>query len=312
MSTSLLLRIVQHDDGSVDRPYVPIISPTGEQSEAPVLSKDVPLNPANKTWLRIFRPNTTLPNSHQKLPIIIYFHGGGFVVFSAATCFYHTYCETMARVVPALVVSLEYRLAPEHRLPAAYEDAAEALVWLQSQARAVATREPWLSDGDFSSCFLMGSSSGANMAYRAGLLAAALELPPLRLPGLIFDQPYFGGEERTPSEMRSEDDIVIPLRANDLLWRLALPKGADRDHEFCNPAVAVPRELRRLPRCLVTGYEGDPLVDRQRMFAEMLEREGASVVAEVEEGGFHGIELVIPEKAEALFVKVRHFIFNAC
>ncbi|WOK92940.1 hypothetical protein Cni_G01632 [Canna indica] len=306
-STSLFLQIVEHPDGTVTRPFVPVASPTGENSTAPVLSKDVPLNPKNNTLLRIYRPNPLPPTA--KLPVILYFHGGGFVVFGADSAFYHASCEEMASAVSALVISLEYRLAPEHRLPAAYEDAVETVLWLQSQVRYPAGADPWLtSHADFSRCFLMGSSSGANMAYHAGLLATALELQPVRLLGLILNQPYFGGVERTPSETRSEEDPILPLRANDMLWRLALPKGAYRDHEFCNPVVSVPPELRQLPRCLVTGCEGDPLVDRQREFVEMLEREGASVVARFDEGGFHAIELFDPVRAAALNADVRLFV----
>ncbi|THU51643.1 hypothetical protein C4D60_Mb06t33180 [Musa balbisiana] len=310
-STSFFLQIVEHPDGTVTRPVSPLAPPSGEQSDAPVISKDVPLNPTNNTWLRIYRPNPLPPT--RKLPVVIYFHGGGFVIFSAASAFYHNSCEAMTRAVCALVISLEYRLAPEHRLPAAYEDAVETVLWVQSQARDPTGGDPWVTGhGDFSRCFLMGSSAGANMAYHAGLLATALELLPLRLLGLILNQPYFGGVERTPSETRSEEDIILPLRANDMLWHLALPKGADRDHEFCNPAVAVPPELRHLPKCLVKGFEGDPLVDRQREFAKMLEREGASVVALFDEGGFHAVELFDPATAEALFAEVRQFISGGC
>lgn len=312
-STSLFLEIVEHSDGTVTRPAVPVIPPSGDQPDADVLSRDVPLSPRNGTWLRIYRPNPLPPAA--KLPVIVYLHGGGFVVFSAGTAFYHAFCEAMTRQVSALVVSLDYRLAPEHRLPAAYEDATEAVLWLRSQLGREGG-DPWLArHGDASRCFLMGSSSGANMAYHAGLLLTALELHPVKLTGLILIQPYFGGEEMTPSETRSEEDQILPLRANQMLWRLALPEGADRDHRFCNPVAAVPAELRHLPRCLVTGCEGDPLVDRQRQFAEMMEKEGggaAAVVATFREGGFHAVELLDPAWAETLIAEVRAFVSSAC
>lgn len=215
----------------------------------------------------------------------------------------------MAADLPALVISLDYRLAPENRLPAAYEDAVEAILWVRAQTQAAG--EPWLtSHVDFSRCFLMGSSSGANMAYHAGLRAVTLELQPVRLVGLILNQPYFGGVERTPSELTSEEDVVLPLCANDMMWGLALPKGADRDHEFCNPVVSPPRPIR-LPRIMVKGCEGDPLIDRQRAFVKMLEEEGASVVASFDEGGFHAIELFDPGMGQALFAGVRDFISSS-
>lgn len=248
-SSNIFLQIVEHLDGTISRPFVPTTS-------ASASSKDVPLNPAHNTWLRLYLPHEGDAAEEEEkeeeklLPIILYFHGGGFVLFGADSAIYDSPCAAMAASVPALVVSLHYRLAPEHRLPAAYDDALDALLWLRSQPTAAAAPEPWIARrGDFSRCFVMGSSSGANMAYHAALRFAADDSETLTLRGLVLNQPYFGGAERTASEAASEDDFMLPLRANDMLWRLSLPPGADRDHEFCNPLAAPrPPALRKLPR----------------------------------------------------------------
>ncbi|KAG0457044.1 hypothetical protein HPP92_022201 [Vanilla planifolia] len=195
--------------------------------------------------------------------------------------------------------------------PAAYEDATDAILWVRAQARQPSSADPWLRDhADFSRCFLMGSSSGGNIAYRAAVLAAGLDLDPLKLEGLILNQPFFGGEIRTESEERMADDHILPLPANDLLWELALPLGANRDHEFCNPMAVEPEEevVRRLPKCLVRGYVQDPLVDRQREFARMLARRGVRVVALLEEEGHHAIEIFKASKAAELVEQVGAFV----
>nr|CAD1830451.1 unnamed protein product [Ananas comosus var. bracteatus] len=287
-SSNIFLQIVEHLDGTISRPFFPTTS-------ASASSKDVPLNPAHNTWLRLYLPHEGDAAEEEEgklLPIILYFHGGGFVLFGADSAIYDSPCAAMAASVPALVVSLHYRLAPEHRLPAAYDDALDALLWLRSQPTAAAAPEPWIARrGDFSRCFVMGSSSGANMAYHAAL-------------------PLLRRAERTASEAASEDDFMLPLRANDMLWRLSLPPGADRDHEFCNPLAAPrPPALRKLPRCFVKGCKGDPLIDRQREFAQFLEGEGVEVVANLDDEGFHAIELFVPAKAEALFAEIREFIY---
>ncbi|KAL6008108.1 hypothetical protein ACLOJK_033614 [Asimina triloba] len=318
------LGIVRNPDGSLTRPTIfPLLHPRScchqnSSSTVSVQSTDVPLNPSNNTWIRIFRPlllSTTTTTPH--LPIIIYFHGGGFVFLSADAAPIHECCELMACRLPSIVVSVNYRLAPEHPLPAAYADAIDAVRWVQAQ-QALGSNA-WMMGADFSRCFLMGSSAGGNIAYHAALLDLDLNhsssFPALKIAGVIMDQPFFGGEQRTGSELRLAEDKILPLQAMDVLWQLALPGGADRDHEFCNPirmmggGVEVEVEVvQQLPACMVRGSEGDPLVERQEEVVKMLGERGVDVVGRFEEQGCHGVHFFQPHKAEAFFMDVKDFI----
>ncbi|XVE73974.1 hypothetical protein DITRI_Ditri11bG0161500 [Diplodiscus trichospermus] len=312
------LKIVQNPDGSLTRQTIfPSVSATEESADPDTsqlaLFKDIPLNPNNETFIRLYRPPTPPPNTN-KLPLLIHFHGGGFVFFSATSCPFHDACSVKAALLPSVVISLAYRLAPEHRLPAAYDDAMETIVWVRDQAVNTNGSDPWLKEYvDFSKCFLIGASAGGNMVYHVALRALDIDISPVKIIGLIMNEPYFSGVGRTDSEKRFINDRILPLAANDLMWSLALPEGADRDHEYCNPMGAADgshnkEKIGRLPRCLVTGHGGDPLIDKQRELVKMLEECGVEVVAKFAEGGCHGIEILEPLKAQALFESIKEFV----
>ncbi|CAL5185090.1 unnamed protein product [Lathyrus oleraceus] len=260
-----------------------------------VLTKDITINNSNQTWLRLFLPkNTTFSNKNNKfLPLIVFFHGGGFILLSAASTRFHNFCVEMAETVEAVVASVEYRLAPEHRLPAAYDDAMEALSLIRT------SEDEWLTKYvDYSKCFLMGNSAGASIAYHAGLRVVenVKDLEPLKIQGLILHQPFFGGIQRTESEVRLENDPVFPLCVSDMMWELALPIGVDRDHEYSNLIVGndIDEKFEKIKdqgwKVLVSMNGGDLLVDRNKELVKLMKEKGVDVVVDYQEGGFHGIE----------------------
>ncbi|XP_061336911.1 carboxylesterase 1-like [Gastrolobium bilobum] len=283
----------------------------------PVLTKDVIINQISNTWVRLFLPRKAISvrgystsNQNHKLPLIVFFHGSGFILGSVASTMFHDFCVNMADSIEAVVASVEYRLAPEHRLPAAYDDAMEALLFIRS------SQDEWLTQYvDYSNCYLMGGSAGASIAYYAGLRAAQEvdHLEPLKIKGLILRQPFFGGTKRTESELRLENDPIVPLCVTDMLWELALPIGVDRDHEYSNPTVGDgPQKLDKIKelgwRVFVSGNGGDPVVDRGKELAKLMEKKGVHVVRDFEEEGCHAEELYDSIKANQLFGSVKGFI----
>ncbi|CAA2997799.1 probable carboxylesterase 8 [Olea europaea subsp. europaea] len=274
------------------------------------LSKDVPLNPPHskfKSFIRLFVP-VQLPRK-TKLPLIIYIHGGGFVSSSPASSQFHEHCKNMSARVQAVVASVNYRLAPEHPLPAAYEDAFDAISWVHYQARF--QRDLWLEQfADFSRVFIMGSSAGANIAYHVSIRASYYNFGPLKIQGVLLDQPFFGAVKRTSSELRLIEDAHLPLYMADAFWTLALPFQANRDHEFSNPFSCGFERDQRLPRWFVKDEEGDPMVDRAKELVRKLVVKKVPVVSRFYPGGFHGVEMVNMTAALTLFQDVKNFIYN--
>nr|GFB47892.1 probable carboxylesterase 8 [Tanacetum cinerariifolium] len=156
--------------------------------------------------------------------------------------------------------------------------------------------DEWLTQiADFSSVCLMGSSAGGNIAYNACLRALDLDRNPIKIVGLVLDQPFFGGVERTESELRLVNDHILPLSETHLVWSLSLPEGSDQYHEYCNTLQDLDKsrseKIRLLPQCLIRGYGGDPLVDRQREFATMLETLGVHLITKFDDEEYHGVEM---------------------
>ncbi|RYQ93978.1 carboxylesterase 1 [Arachis ipaensis] len=289
-----ILNIIPNPDGTFTRlQNYPETPPSPDPTlPIPVLSKDLTIDQSNHTWARIYLPRQALntPPNHPNLPLIVFYHGGGFIFYHANSTYFHDFCVRMANATQSVVVSVDYRLAPEHRLPAAYEDSVQALHWIR------ASNDLWLAHADFSRCYLMGESAGGNIAYNAGLRAAAEadQIRPLKIKGMILIQPFFGGKKRTPSELRLAKDLNLPLAVTDSMWKLSLPVGTDRDHEYSNPTVnggaKVLASIRELEwRVAVFGCDGDQLVDRQKELVKLLKDKRVNVVGQFYNAGRHGI-----------------------
>ncbi|KAI3449043.1 hypothetical protein Pfo_005708 [Paulownia fortunei] len=303
-----------NSDGSLTR-YIKLpTSAATSEAEAQitgqaVVSKDVTINADKKTWVRIYRPAKLA--SAARLPIILFFHAGGWIQFSVAATIIHENCNRISAEVPAILVAVEFRLAPEHRLPAQYEDAMDAVVWVRNQSSDRINGDQWIRDyGDITRCYLYGVSCGANIVFNTALRLQEMKPQPLKITGTILNQPLFGGKKRTKSELKLATDPYFPLPVHDLLWELALPIGTDRDHRFCNPFVDGPmkEKVKNLGRCLVIGFGGDPLIDRQQEFVQMLVEQGVQVEARFDDVGFHGIDMIDTRRATAILNFIKEFV----
>ncbi|KAK9074486.1 hypothetical protein SSX86_007084 [Deinandra increscens subsp. villosa] len=285
-----LIRV--YKDGHVERPQViPCVMCTLPFNLG-VTCMDQVIDKLTNTWARFY-----VPKQDEKVPLLVYFHGGGFCVGSAAWSCYHEFLALLASEVGCVIMSVDYRLAPENPLPAAYEDGQKALMWLKQQALSGSNH--WcLKQCDFSKVYLAGDSAGGNIAHNVTLsLGANLShLKPLTFKGNILIQPFFGGETRTSSEtlMAQQPRSTLNLIASDTYWRLSLPKGANRDHPWCNPMTKGSVELGKtayLPT-MVCVSELDILKDRNMEFCRVLGNSGIEVDHVVYKGVGHAFQIL--------------------
>lgn len=292
-----------YKSGRLERPVMaPPVAP-GLDPATGVDSKDVDLGDYSA---RLYLPPAAATAS-TKLPVIVYIHGGGFVAESAKSPNYHRFLNDLASACPAIGVSVDYRLAPEHRLPAAFDDGLAAVRWLRQQAASCRNNDDlswWRGRCRFDSVFLMGDSAGATIAFhvaaRLGQGHLGASLGPLCVRGAILVQPFFGGEARTASEktMAQPPRSALSLSTSDSYWRMALPAGAGRDHPWCNPLSSsssrgAPRlDTLPLPPVLVCIAEADILRDRNLELCKALRKAGKSVEQAMYGGVGHAFQVL--------------------
>ncbi|XP_059294492.1 2-hydroxyisoflavanone dehydratase-like [Lycium ferocissimum] len=170
--------------------YVP---PSPENPTSGAFSKDVTISP--HVSARLYLPENT--TNVQKLPVLVYYHGGGLVIESAFFTWTHRYVNSLASALNVVVVSVEYRLAPEVDVPTIYEDCWNALQWVafhaDDQKPTIVNKDSWLTNyGDFSKVFLVGDSAGGNIVYHMTMRAGKESLNnEVKVTGSILAYPYF-------------------------------------------------------------------------------------------------------------------------
>ncbi|KAJ1258582.1 hypothetical protein BS78_10G086700 [Paspalum vaginatum] len=252
--------LCEYKSGRIHRPGGAPTVPAGTDPATGVVSKDIRAGPASA---RVYLP----PGAAGKIPVIVYFHGGGFVVGSPARPGTHNYVNDLVARSGAIGVSVYYRLAPEHKLPAAYDDAWAALRWAATLGDGA---DPWLLDhADLSRVFLAGCSAGANIAHNTAVRASAAGALPegVVLRGLAVVHPYFTGGEAVGGEMAFGPEIRPFM---DRTWRYVVSETVGLDDPRVNPFVddAARKASAGIPcqRVLVCVAENDFLLKERALW----------------------------------------------
>ncbi|KAM7267603.1 hypothetical protein ACFE04_009769 [Oxalis oulophora] len=304
-----VLRI--YNDGSIWRSPNPSFS-VPVNDDGSVLWKDVVFDPNHNLQLRLYKP--AAPRSSSKLPIFYYIHGGGFCIGSRTWPNCQNYCFKLASALQAVVISPDYRLAPENRLPAAIEDGFMAVKWLKDQAVAE-NGDNWLTDvADFEKVFISGDSAGGNIAHNLAvkLGAGSLDLAPVKVKGYVLLAPFFGGTVKSKSEAEGPKDAFLNWELIDRFWRLSIPTGETTDHPLLNPFGPRSPSLDpvALDPILVVCGSSDLLKDRAEDYAKRLKTMGKEIEYVEFEGQQHGFFTIDPnsEPSKSLMLIIKNFI----
>nr|AYN70612.1 GID1c [Paeonia suffruticosa] len=280
----LAYNLLRRPDGTFDRHLAEFLDRKVLANANPVdgvISFDVILDRGTNLYSRIYRPANVeepppsileleKPLNADIVPVIVFFHGGSFAHSSANSAIYDTLCRRLVGICKAVVVSVNYRRAPENRYPCAYDDGWAALNWVNSKS--------WLQSKKDSKVhiYLAGDSSGGNIVHHVGLRAVESGIEVL---GNILLNPMFGGEKRTESENRLDGKYFVTIRDRDWYWRAFLPEGEDRDHPACNPFGPNGKSLEgvKFPKSLVVVAGLDLVQDWQLAYVEGLKKAGQEV-----------------------------------
>lgn len=202
----------------------------------------------------------------------------------------------LASKAGCVIVSVNCRLAPENRLPAAYDDGFNTVMWVREKAaNGFGEHSWWLSSCNLSRFFLAGDSAGANIAHNVALRFGATILKPLCHRGTILIQPFFGGEARTTSERTPQSPgSMLTLSASDTYWRLSLPTGSNREHPWCNPLANGGPKFGSIgiPAMMVCVSEMDIMKDRNMEFCSAMVNAGKVVQMVVYKGVGHAFQIL--------------------
>lgn len=224
---------------------------------------------------RTIRVRQYAPREHnwaEPMPALLYFHGGGFTIGSVDT--HDRICRVLAKGADCLVFSVDYRLAPEHRFPAAVDDAFDAMAWLYAEASTLGVDRERIAVG--------GDSAGGTLAAACALHARDRGLP-LALQMLIY--PGMGSRQDTDSHQRLARGYLLDAPVIQWFFGQYLGSEADRDDWRFAPLMA-PSVAHTAPAWLALA-EFDPLVDEGLSYAERLETAGVPVQCTVYEGMIH-------------------------
>ncbi|MCW5620982.1 MAG: alpha/beta hydrolase [Burkholderiales bacterium] len=232
--------------------------------------------PGQELTIRVYQPREAKPG--ERFPILVWFHGGGFVIGNLDT---HDHgCRALATQADCMVVAVDYRLAPECKFPGAVDDCLAVLRWLALHALELG--------GDPTRMAVGGDSAGGNLAAVCAILARNDGYPKIAFQLLVY--PCTAPEPETPSHRQFADGYI--LTRNAITWFYKHYVRSPKEFYDFRFAPLVAEDLSNLPPALVLVAGYDPLRDEGVDYARRLIEAGNRVTLVNYEGMVHGFLLM--------------------
>lgn len=257
------------------------------------VGKNIPVSGGN-IHLRVYTPQKPL----DAYPVILYIHGGGWVIATIDT--YDASASTIAEQADAIVVSVEYRKGPEHKFPAAHNDAYAAYEWILKNCADI--------KADTSRIALVGESAGGNLAINVAIKAR--DKKTVQPEAIVAIYPVAQSNMSTESYVKNAN--ARPLNKAMMEWfvKNALPSPATAK----DPRIDLTKaDLKRLPPTTIITAEYDPLMSDGELLRDKLKDAGVDVSYELYKGVTHeffGMHAVVPEARKAQKYAVNNIVKN--
>lgn len=269
MRASMGFRPVTELTPAEARQQMAMLRPQAEpEPVARVEDRKIP-GPAGEIPVRIYTPSGSGP-----FPVLVYFHGGGWVIGDLDS--HDGVCRSLTNKVGCIVVSVDYRLAPEHKFPAAADDSYAATRWVAENAASF--------NGDPSRIAVGGDSAGGNLAAAVALMARDKGGPALSYQLLIY--PVTDYSFSTPSYHENGEGYGLTKDSMVWFWNHYLSSPSDGDNPYASPLRA--KNLSGLPPAMVITAEYDPLRDEGEAYGMRLQQAGVPTVCSRYDGMHHG------------------------
>lgn len=247
---------------------------------AAVEDRQIP-GPAGAIPIRTYTPQGNAP-----FPVLVFFHTGGWQLGNLDS--QDPLCRKLANTTGCIVVSVEYRLAPEHPFPAGLQDSYAATQWVSTHASEF--------QGDPSRLALVGDSAGANFATVIAIMARDQGGPSIAFQVLLFPMTDFRMDTDSMEEYAEGYSVTRPM----LAWMRSnyLPNAQDWTNPLASPLLAP--DLSGLPPALIITAEYDPLRDDGQLYGKRLQEAGVPTKVSRYDGMIHDFQDLFEEPGDRL------------